>query len=470
MKNINTLISKNIGQIIIFLPSFLIAIFLRLVIKKRCNNGKDTIFYGKTSDKYTIFALDSERYRGDLDVLSKSNEFRVLHIRQGWQRLLVQSHLKGKHYINEFKHIDTSTELYKNHKKTQLLITNVLINLYKIVKVDCITSVHFKYLPDYYWTTASEKLNVPHIMLYRECNLMSPIIYDIVLSMMKSQGSFHGSHIIVHNQKCKDVFIRSNFAQNEMVTIASALRMDALINNINEGKYKIKIKKTQRKKFTLFYFPVNSSMFGANNTNIDIKNYYPCGDYWEKKEIFFTRLHETILKLAYDNRDIDFIIKPKDVFIHEKSWEFYEKVVRESDVDVKQLDNYIVDANADVHDLIYESDVVCIGQSSTTIESLILGKNVIFPAFFNYIDTKYFEQFPWRNNLELFNVATDDIEFEKMFYNAMQSQEVSEQDMKKRKDLYLQCFDDITGSSIEKYTKTIVDVINKRRDTGNDLD
>ena len=174
-------------------------------------------------------------------------------------------------------------------------------------------------------------------------------------------------------------------------------------------------------------------------------------------------MHETILKLADENRDIDFIIKPKDIFMHEKSWNFYEKVLLESSVDVKKLDNYIVDAYADVHSLIVESDVICVGQSSTTIESLILGKRVILPAFFEYMDTEYFKQFPWRDHLGLFDIASDAIEFKKIFYNSMQSPRISDHIMEKRKELYLQCFDDFTGDAIGKYTKTIINVIEQHR-------
>ena len=49
------------------------------------------------------------------------------------------------------------------------------------------------------------------------------------------------------------------------------------------------------------------------------KKYYSSSNYWDKKERFFIQLHETILKLADENRDIDFVIKPKlDKFLNEK--------------------------------------------------------------------------------------------------------------------------------------------------------
>jgi hypothetical protein len=168
------------------------------------------------------------------------------------------------------------------------------------------------------------------------------------------------------------------------------------------------------------------------------------------------------LKLAVENKDIDFIIRPKEIFMHEKSWNFYEKVISEFEFDIKKLQNYIVDPYSDTHDLIATSSVVCGGQSSTTVESLILGKRVILPMFYGYMNTDYFKQFPWRDNLDLFDIVLDDLEFEKAFYNAMESEEVSDDVMVKRKELYLQCFDDFTGDAIGKYTKTITRIVDRQ--------
>ncbi len=459
MKDLNTLILKIISQIITLMPGFLIAIFLRLAIKQRHANGKDTVLYKNKSNKYTILALDSERYRGDLDVLAKSDKFRVLHIRQGWQKSLIQAKLKGGHSICEVKSADSGTNLYYMHKKTQSLVLDVLENLYKIIDVDCVTTVHFKYLPDYYWTLASERLNVVYVMLYRECNLMSPIIFDLVGNFMKGQKYFHGSHVIVHNQKCKDIFIESNFFTGDKVTVAGALRMDRLIDiMIKDGQYT-----NQKKRFTLFYFPINSTFFGHKTKTLDLKKYGFIDNFWSKKEEFFTVLHRTILKLAKENPDIEFVIKPKKIFMYQDTWGYYEKIVKDFKMTEGNLDNYVVDPDADVHNLIVNSDIVCGGQSTTSVESLMLGKRVIIPMFFGFTNTVYLGQFPWRDYLDLFDTATNPIEFEKIFYDAMQLTEIDSNIMEKRRELYLQCFDDLSGDAIGKYTKTITDVINQRR-------
>jgi len=460
MKDLNSRISI-ISKIIRLMPNQITAIILSMAVKERMPNGKDRLSYKNKSNRYTILALDSTRYRGDIDILAKSGEFRVLHIRQGWQRLLIQVYLVGKHYIYEIENAAKDSSLYKQHKQTKLLIDDILARLYKILDVDCVTTVHFKYIPDYYWIIASEKLNVPCIMLYRECNLMSPIIFDIVVAMMSKLKPFQGSHVIVHNQRTKEAFIKSNFFDGKKITVASALRMDSLIkehNNYAKNNV-IKYRDTNRKKFTLFYFPVDSSMFGTNYTTINVNEYYPNGNYWNKKESYFIELHETILRLAEANKHIDFVIKPKEIFMYDKSWSFYEKVVAESGIDVTKLENYIIDAHADVHNLIMESDVICGGQSSTTIESLFIGKRVILPVFCDYKNTDYFKQFPWKNYLDQFEVAEDMDDFERIFYKVLQSAEVSEDDLKKRRNMYSICFDDLTGNAIEKYTKTIANVI-----------
>ena len=448
-----------------FFPKFLVAIFFRLMIKQRLPDGTDSVIYKKKSDKKTILALDSERYRGDIDVLSKSKKFRVLHIRQGFQRSLTQVFLKNKLYIYDVQDSKKGSKLYKNHKKTELLFANILSKIYQLVDVDCITKVHFKYLPDYYWTLASESLNIPCIMLYRECNVMSPIIFDCVVASAKRHKKFQGSHVIVHNNRIKDAFIESNFINNDKITVAGALRMDQLINNyylpINNNT--VQVNKKRRKKFTLFYFPFDSSMFGVVDESVDVNSYFPNGDIWSLKESYFIQLHQTILRLAEKNPQIDFVIKPKEIFMHQKSWSFYEKVVSESDVDVKKLNNYVVDANANVHKLIMESDVICGGQSSTTVESLLLGKRVILPLFSDYENTDYFKQFPWRNYLDLFNIARNSNEFEKEFYMILESNDFSKDFIQRSIELYVRCFEDLTGNTIEGYSQTILSIINQSK-------
>ena len=178
MKNMNAFISNILIRLFRIMPLMMIAIFLRIAIKERMEDGRDRFVYKKKSNRYTLLALDSERYRGDINILAQSKKFRVLHIRQGWQLLLVKAFLRGKYYVSDIENLDENSRLAKEHKKTLNFVFNVLTKLYKILNINCVTTVHFKYIADYYWVYTTEKLNIPWIMLYRECNVMSPIIYD----------------------------------------------------------------------------------------------------------------------------------------------------------------------------------------------------------------------------------------------------------------------------------------------------
>ena len=54
----------------------------------------------------------------------------------------------------------------------------------------------------------------------------------------------------------------------------------------------------------------------------------------------------------------------------------------------------------------------------------------------------------------------------KLLNGAINTNDISENEMSKRKELYLSCFDDYTGRAVDRYTETIQKVILK----ANDLD
>jgi spore coat polysaccharide biosynthesis predicted glycosyltransferase SpsG len=63
-------------------------------------------------------------------------------------------------------------------------------------------------------------------------------------------------------------------------------------------------------------------------------------------------------------------------------------VLGEIGFDINKASNYSIEPNADVHELMLNSDAFCALQSSTVIESAISGKRVILPAFENYRSTE----------------------------------------------------------------------------------
>ena len=456
-KYISAFFGRVIANLLIHLPNIVVALVLRLAIKERKADGSDTHFFKSKSKKHTLLALDSERYRGDLDVLSQYGTLRILHLNQGWESIFIYTYFNKKYYIHDILNAEDGEELQIQSDKIVALLRCVLSKLYLLVKVDAISTVHFKYLPDYYWTLVSEQLGVPYIMLYRECNLMSPIIYDIVVNMMKKHKKFHGSHVVVHNEKCSQVFLDADFFNTDKITIASALRMDDMFNKIKH----IAIDSNKNHTFVLFYFPSSSSTFGTNNDAVDIKDYGFKQELWDKKEKLYTDLHNTIFELAKKHSDIDFIVKPKRIFMHGKDWNNYMQLY--DNANMKDCSNYLIQADVDVHNLIDSASLVCGMQSSTTVESAIFGKRVVLPMFYDFMGTPYFKQFPWRNYTDSFDIACNADDFESIFNDAMQNPLVPEGIMIKRTKMFFDCFADLEGNAAQIYSDTIVKVIEDRK-------
>ena len=79
---------------------------------------------------------------------------------------------------------------------------------------------------------------------------------------------------------------------------------------MNHNSFEKKPKHNNR-KFTLFYFPHNMSIFGSDGANIPKEKYKYHVKEWKHRDDLFTDLHNAILELAKSNPDIEFVIKPK---------------------------------------------------------------------------------------------------------------------------------------------------------------
>jgi hypothetical protein len=440
------------------MPRIVISLIIRIFIKKRKENGNDSIFYSKSSNKITVLMLDSGRYRGDIDFLSKSKKIRVLHIREGFQNFLVKIFLKEDVQLHQLTNIKLSSNIYNQHIKTIGLFRKVLRHLYRIVDIDCVTTVHSKYVADYYWTLISEELSVPYISLHRECNLMSPANYDTVVDILRKIGNFHGSKIIVHNERCKQVFIDSKFTVSEKVSIGGALRMDEI--NSDKPNHPENFFTNKSKVFTLFYFPSNSSTFCVDYSSM--KKYNINQKCWEFSESLFTLLHLKILKMAYENADIDFIIKTKREFITDNSWRLYEDLLDNFNIDYKSLENYRIESDVEVHSLINKSDVICGLQSSSTVESIFNNKKVITPLFNNFRNTKYYGLFPWREYEDLYCIVENIEDFETEVLSVFDNESNYIVDSVRRKKLFKECFGFDDHKSLSRYEEIILDVIKNK--------
>jgi hypothetical protein len=450
IKKITSIKINAINKLIYFLilkkQYFILVLFILFNIKEK-NNGKDRRFFSSSLNKITILALDSDRYRGDLESLSFHSGVRVLFMKQnvpGWLIKPFYSELNIHRYINAEKNSNDAID----HKKAYNFMRKFLLVFYKYISIDCVTTVNYRYPEDYNWTKASNDLGVPFIMLYRECLLATNRLYDFATARVgQNFGKFFGSHIIVHNDKCKQMFIDSGYASPDKISVAGALRMDRLLELIRKNK--VKDQSENKKQFILFYFPYNT-LFAK-------EKYY--SKIWINRDKLFIDLHNAIIELAVEYPDIDFIIKPKKIMVDNISWRFYEDVISNSKVDVKKLKNYRVDENLDAAKNIVNAAVICALQSSVVVESAIANKRVILPLLHDYLSSPYIDDFLWKNDIALFDVATDKSEFKALFKDILINPNIPEEIQHKRTKLFKKWFDNTSGNSLDKYYNIIKNVV-----------
>jgi len=449
--------------------SFVVALFYKaFIIKERKSKHKSPI---RNSDKITILALNGNKFRGDLECLSGVENFRVLTLESMWQTILMYAFTRTKVVFSDYMHAETGSDIYLLKEKINIFFNGFISALLKLIKIDCVITVNYRYVEALPWVMHFEKKGVPHICLFREGLAITDRFNDALTALSRRCRGYPVTHVIAPNQMIRDSFVKSGFVTEGQTSVCGVLRMDILLKLINSGNSNLLIiNKNRRKRVILFYFPFCIGLFGkeelsdndALSDNVH-KYRYALGA-WPKRVDLFEDLHMSFIQLARKFPEVDFVLKPTREFMSKPaSWNGYVEFVNESGIDLSRLKNYTVEPDANVHELILNSDVAIALQSTTVVESAIAGKPVIFPLFYNFRQTKNFNDFLWGNYLDLFDVAESSDELESLVVERLRNPEVNENIMEGRRGLFKKVFSDIEGVALERYVETIKNVLNSAK-------
>jgi surface carbohydrate biosynthesis protein len=441
------------------------ALFYKVFIIKRMKSKANSLI--ANSDKITILALNANKFRGDPECLAQVDKFRVLTLDHIWETILLAALNNNKidADVTEYLNAEVGHDICALKEKINHFFSGFISSLLRLINVDCVITPNYRYMFDLPWVEHLTNKGIPHICLYRESLLSTDRFYDGVTTRHRLFNGYPVTHIIAHNQKCKDSFIESGFASERQVSVHGALRMDNLLKQVNAGKGgPISKYEKRRKCVTLFYFPYSMTLFGKERLSVVEQSFGNKYCYveavWQQRIDLFRDLNIFILRLAKIIPTVDFVIKPKRQYITKgNSWDKYLKVVNETSIDLNKLKNYTIEPDANSHDLILNSDVIIALQSSTALESAVAGKPVIFPLFYNYKETKNFNDFLWHNHLELFNVAESAEEMEALIIKRLENPEIDNKNMDGRRELFKKWFSDLDGVALKNYSETIENVV-----------
>jgi hypothetical protein len=447
---------------------FVIALLYKMFAIKMQKNGNNS--QTAVSGKITILAIHADKFRGDTVYLSQVSKFRVLTMDGNWERKLITAFTDKKPSFKKYMNAEVGDELYELKGKIDLFFSGLLSSLSMFIKIDCIISHNYVYFEDWPWVMNFAKRGIPHILLFREGMVTYDRSYDGLVERHRNYKGYPVKHVVTINKRCKESFVESGFAEDSHTSAYGALRMDYLQKQIAAGNGgSISKCKNRKKRVTLFFFDYRMSLFGKEKLAEEEEKFRSKYSYteviWPHRVDLFRDLHVSIIRLAMKLSDVDFVIKfkPEAIVKRDGSWGEYLRIVNEAGIDLSKLRNYTVEFNVNTHDLILNSDVIIALQSSTAVESSVAGKPVILPLFYNYKESKNFNDFCWRNHLDLYDVAESADELEVLVKKRLKNPEIDEKIMRGRRKLFKDCFSDLDGVALRKYSETIEKVVNSAR-------
>jgi hypothetical protein len=391
-----------------------------------------------------------------LEILANSNKFRLLRLPFDWQCYILAlfniSEVMRKYGFDVYFNPRENKKLIKIQYKSRKLLKIFLSSLYTRLKVDFVIGAAVHYRQDFDWGLVSNEIGTPYIVLHRESAFMSsPKGLNWYSGLLKQLNGFKGQHVIVHSEIAREVFVDSGYIASKDISVLGNLRMDEYVarvksyNNVHFNK-----SSHIRKKVTLFSF----------NHGVGLEALMPKWSDNQKHGFvrLFEHVHVSVARLAMQMRDVDFVIKPK----WGGSWiTKIETVLKENDIDVNKVNNLSILPDTNVHNLIFESDVVCAFQSTTMLEAAIhVDKKVIVPYFDEAKYLEYDGYLQFNDYYHLFDVAHSVDEFEKLIIEGLEKpKRVDEDLLRKRYALFGKYVSSMVGDALDKYVNVMNQVI-----------
>ena len=342
-----------------------------------------------------IMALSSGRFRGDLNALMGAN-FTIIELDVYWMQRISTCFFRLPTKKEVVFEQDVMADVDSHIQKLNRKLVPFLNYLRLYLKIDIVISGATHYASDYLWGQAFSQVNVPFVILHRECNKSSVFQRNYWVNYWSKVPKYHADYIVVHNEPCRDMFVKSGIIEEDRCLALGALRMDKYLENLNKQREN---KDTRNSLVFFSFFP-----------GVGLPNY----ELWDTDTGFrklFLSAHETFFQFLKDNPDVNGILKLKWKG-GSGEWEVeLDRCLANIGSSSEELSNLRITADDDVEDLILGSSAVIAFGSTTMIEALVAGKPVITPAFAEAAEKSMHDKILFFDDFDLFNVANSEKHF-----------------------------------------------------------
>lgn len=394
----------------------------------------------------TILALNPDRFVEDLEILAATGEFRVLRAPLSLQKQLVGHFFDEQLFANVAHQTDEGRRARANLRD---FLRQFLERLYSQISIQCVIGAAH-YQQDVDWGVVSHELGVPYVILYKE-NLQASIESSrYVDKFARDLGRFSGTHMIVHTERSRQIWVKSGFVAADRISALGALRMDKFLGDIRRSNGSGRA----RKRVVFFSFSRGTSLLSAGVVP------------WPENPdagltLFFENAHAAFAELAIEIPDVDFLIKPKWSArrIGGQRWiaEIRRALLRRG---ISSLPpNLVIDSDVKAHDIIIDSDVILGFGSTTLIEGAIAKKPVIVPFFDEASEERYADHILLRDHFDLFDVAESPDQLKKMIREKLGNPVVSPAVQTSRSALFEEYLSSARGDATLRYVDMLKTII-----------
>ncbi len=385
------------------------------------------------SNGITILALNTSRFRDDLEILAKSG-FKVLLMPYGWQnRVFYAYSFKDRNSKDQFRIADRSSTTYRDRMRLRKYLSYLLKAIFVKKQINCVISAGLFYNQDFDWGAVSAKMGWPYIVFHRENLIISKHSYDHHVRYSKEihDREFFGGKVVFHNEIMKSVYVKYSGINVNKIYSFGALRMDKYLYDIKSKKNKL-----NNNCVTLFSF----------RRAVGISKNYRDDFSWNK---LHDDVHTSFIELAIENPKIDFIIKHKDT-----GWKDTEELLIK--LNALSLKNLIIyNDSYSAHDIILKSDLVTGFCSTTLLESAIAGKPVVVPFFGEAKHKKYEDFLCFSDQIEIFDIAKSKNEYKTLLIEKIGSS-IPKKVMRLRELQFEKLVSSLEANAVKKYSELIV--------------
>lgn len=348
-----------------------------------------------------VLVFSQERWRQDVDILSDIPGIRLLEMPTRTVELLnaiLQPAKTRKRYAAGEYFLETDTEILADRDLHAARVVRVLRWIRCWNRLDCAITGAFKYVREVPFARASVYIGLPFVALHKEFTVLETQHVGQRIQESRALGfRFFGSHLAVVSDTAKSLMSGAGIFPVSKITTIGLMRADKLHR---QSAASPALAPAERPTVVLFSFGTLTGPF--KNPLPPLRSYYFSADGAIGFTELFRDVHGGFAELALKHPEADFLIKPKNV----EDWWICEIDAAATEITGRRLadiPNLRVVATP-APELMRRSCANIVLNSTTVIESRILGRNTIMPVFAEaagrHADMVYFRDF-----LDLFTIA-----------------------------------------------------------------